>query len=228
MGVRDAVVAYARWAIGCAYSTIPSGGAEGESYNCSYLTFCAYAHAGLDIPGWQGAQNGRGSQSDWVRQHGHWTTDPERLEPGDLVFFGYYDEGRDMYVTSHVGISLGGWDMIDSVPNGGVQERTLYDSFVGGGWPMEDLPDMDGWKLIPARGTVEFDRAMRIRTAPSTDAPCLVDGNGNLIMYEAGETLNVDGFVLAGGYTWAHYVGGSGKDRFVALSGDVQFAKAVD
>lgn len=220
MGVREMIVAYARWAIGCSYDTTPSGGVEGESYNCSYLTTCAYAHAGLDIPHWQGHQNGNGSQSDLVRWHGHWVTDPAQLKPGDLVFF---SSSGDPYNTSHVGISLGGWQMIDSVPNGGVQQRELYGSFVGGGWPLEDCPDDDGWQLIPAKGTVEFDRTMRIRDYPSTQDGAIVG------TYEAGETLNVDGFVLHDGYTWAHYIGASsGKDRFVALSGDVQFAKAVD
>ena len=223
MGAREMIVAYAKWAIGCSYDTTPSGGVEGESYNCSYLTTCAYAHAGLDIPHWQGHQNGDGSQSDLVRRNGHWTTDPDELQPGDLVFF-----GSSPSYTTHVGISLGGTRIIDSVPNGGVQERYLYANFVGGGWPLPNLPDDEGWQLIPAKGTVQFDRTMNIRTAPSTDAPRLVDEDGNPITYEAGETLNVDGFVLANGYTWAHYIGGSGKDRFVALSGDVQFAKAVD
>lgn len=223
MGVREDIVAYCRDNIGCTYDYTPSGGVEGESYNCSFLSYCAYKAAGLDIPTWQGHQNGYGSQSDWVRWAGHWTDDPSELRAGDLVFF-----GTSPYYTTHVGISLGGYDMIDSVPNGGVQERTLYDSFVGGGWPLEDYPDDDGWQLIPAKGTVVFDRSMNIRTAPSTDAPRLVDEDGNPITYEAGESLNIDGFVLANGYTWAHYIGGSGKDRFVALSGDVQFAKAVD
>ena len=223
MGVRERIVAYCRDNIGASYDYTPSGGVEGKSYNCSFLTTCAYAHAGLTIPHWQGAQNGEGSQSDWVRWHGHWTTDPDELKPGDLVFFGYYDEERDMYITSHVGISLGGWQMIDSVPNAGVQQRELYGSFVGGGWPLEDYPEDEGWHLIPARGTVEFDRTMRIRDYPSTQDGAIVG------TYEAGETLNVDGFVLANGYTWAHYIGASsGKDRFVALSGDVQFAKAVE
>ena len=224
MGVRERIVAYCRDNIGASYDRTPSGGVEGESYNCSFLTTCAYAHAGLTIPHWQGHQNGNGSQSDWVRWHGHWVTDPAQLKPGDLVFF---SGSGDPYNTGHVGISLGGWQMIDSVPNGGVQQRELYGSFVGGGWPLEDYPD-DGWQLIPAKGTVQFDRTMNIRTAPSTDAPRLVDEDGNPITYEAGESLNIDGFVLAHGYTWAHYIGGSGKDRFVALSGDVQFAKAVD
>lgn len=225
MWVRERIVAYCRDNIGASYDRTPSGGVEGESYNCSFLTTCAYAAAGLDIPSWQGHQNGNGSQSDLVRWHGHWVTDPAQLKPGDLVFF---SSSGDPYNTSHVGISLGGWQMIDSVPNGGVQQRELYGSFVGGGWPLEDCPDDDGWQLIPAKGTVVFDRSMNIRTAPSTDAPRLVDGDGNPITYEAGESLNIDGFVLAHGYTWAHYIGGSGKDRFVALSGDVQFAKAVD
>lgn len=134
--MRDAIVGYARWAIGCSYDYTPSGGVEGKSYNCSYLSTCAYAHAGIDIPHWQGHQNGTGSQSDWVRWAGHWTTDPDDLLPCDLVFF-----GSSPYETWHVGISLGGWRMVDSVPNGGVQERTLYGSFVGGGWPLDDLPE---------------------------------------------------------------------------------------
>lgn len=137
MNTRDRIIRYAKGAIGCAYDRTPSGGVEGESYNCSYLTFCAYRFAGLEIPTWQGAQNGRGSQSDWVIWEGNWTTDPNDLQKGDLVFFGYYDDDLEYYVTSHVGISLGGTRMIDSVPNGGVQERELYDSFCGGGSPLD-------------------------------------------------------------------------------------------
>ena len=141
MGYRDKIVQYCKDNIGCSYNTIPSGGVEGESYNCSFLSTCAYAAAGLDIPSWQGAQNGRGSQTDWVRWAGHWTTNPDELKPGDLVFFGYYDDDDEIYVTGHVGISLGGNDMIDSVPNGGVQHRKLYGSFCGGGWPFKWLPE---------------------------------------------------------------------------------------
>lgn len=138
MSVRDEIVAYCRENVGCPYDWTPSGGVEGESYNCSYLTTCAYAAAGLEIPHWQGHQNGNGSQSDCVRETGHWTDDPDELLPGDLVFF---SSSGDPYNTGHVGVSLGGWRMIDSVPDGGVQERTLYGSFVGGGWPLEWLPE---------------------------------------------------------------------------------------
>jgi len=228
MGVREHIVAYCRDNIGASYDYTPSGGVEGESYNCSYLTTCAYAHAGLDIPHWQGAQNGSGSQSDWVRWNNHWTADPDELKPGDLVFFGYYDEERDMYITSHVGISLGGRDMIDSVPNGGVQERELYDSFVGGGWPFEEEPEgEEGWRMIPAKGTVRFKYGMFVRDYPST-----IDGNkvGNGIAYEAGETCNIDGIILNDGRVWGHYIGASSKaDRYVALTDEaLAFAEAVD
>ena len=136
MGTRDDIVAYARKQIGCAYSYVPSGGREWYSYNCSYLTTCAYRAAGLKVPTWQGHQNGDGSQSDWVRRAGHWTTHASELKPGDLVFF-----GSSPTYTTHVGISLGGNRMIDSVPDGGVQERRLYSSFVGGGWPLLELPE---------------------------------------------------------------------------------------
>ena len=142
MGVREDIVAYCQKVIGCEYDYTPSGGTEWSSdtgwgsYNCSYLSFCAYRSAGVRIPTWQGHQNGDGSQSDWVRWNGNWTTDPDELQAGDLVFF-----GSSPYYTTHVGVSLGGWRMIDSVPNGGVQERTLYGSFVGGGWPLDWYPD---------------------------------------------------------------------------------------
>ena len=136
MGVREDITSYCYDAIGCDYDYTPSSGYEGESYNCSFLTYCAYKSAGISIPYWQGHQNGEGSQSDWVRWNGNWTTNPDYLMPGDLVFF-----GSSPFYTTHVGVSLGGWWMIDSVPDGGVRKRTLYNSFVGGGWPMDWTPD---------------------------------------------------------------------------------------
>lgn len=219
MCVRDEIVAYCESVIGCEYDYTPSGGVEYQSYNCSYLSTCAYESAGLDIPTWQGHQNGDGSQSDWVRRNGHWTDDPDELEPGDLVFF-----GDSPYDTFHVGVSTGGWGMIDSVPNGGVQRRTLYDSFVGGGWPLPDLPEgggCGGRVMIQAKGAVKFDHSMNVRTAPSLNAEVVAT-------YGEGDTLNVDGVVLNEGYAWAHYIGASsGKDRYVALTGDFQFAQVV-
>lgn len=134
--LRDEIVSYCRSVIGCSYSTIPSGGTEYESYNCSFLTYCAYRAAGLEIPTWQGHQNGDGSQSDWVRDAGNWKWTADELEPADLVFF-----GSSPYDTYHVGIYVGDGMIIDSIPDGGVQERFLYETFVGGGWPFKIEPE---------------------------------------------------------------------------------------
>jgi cell wall-associated NlpC family hydrolase len=53
-----------------------------------------------------------------------------QLNFGDLVFYAY--GGR--VPTGHVGIYIGGGQIIDSIPNGGVSIRDVnYMSFVGGG-----------------------------------------------------------------------------------------------
>lgn len=204
--VRDRIVAYARSVIGCRYSYVPSGGVEGESYNCSFLTTCAYRHAGISIPRWQGHQNGDGSQSDWVWRSGHWTTDPAQLKPGDLVFF-----GSSRTYTTHVGISLGGRWMIDSVPSGGVQQRLLYGSFVGGGWPLAKLPASAEGSMSMAQ-TVEFTMRTNVRDKPSL--------KGTIVArYAKGDTVTLDSAKLAEGIVWGHYVGASSKkDRWVCIS----------
>ena len=206
MGVRDNIVAYCRRQLGCAYSYTPSGGVEGRSYNCSYLSTCAFKAAGLTIPGWQGHQNGDGSQSDWVWRSGHWTTNPAKLKPGDLVFF-----GTSRTNTTHVGVSLGGRWMIDSVPAGGVQQRLLYASFVGGGWPLDELPeDAEGMMLMSQ--TVEFTMRTNVRDKPSL--------KGTIVArYAAGDTVTLDAAKVADGIVWGHYVGASSKkDRWVCIS----------
>ena len=211
MGTREQIVSYAQRNIGCIYSTVPSGGREGYAYNCSYLTTCAYRAAGLTIPGWQGHQNGDGSQSDWVRRAGHWTTHASKLKAGDLVFFGTSPTN-----TTHVGISLGGNRMIDSVPNGGVQERRLYASFVGGGWPLDKLPGdspapetPEGGIAVSITRTLKHD--MNIRDKPSTSS--------NVVgTYPAGSSVRFDQIYVEGGYVWGSYVGqSSGKRRYISI-----------
>lgn len=234
MGIRERIVECAKEYLGVPYKSIYGGtGPDDGGFTCSGLTWRAYHDAGVEIPVCQGihsyytgSYNGWDTQAGWTLNHGHFTEDEDELEIGDLVF---YSPVWDMEQTGHVAIYVGDGMVIHA--NGApvsIDPISAGGNFVGGGWPLIELPDDSGPLLIPAKGTVVFDRSMNIRTAPSTDAPRLVDEDGNPITYEAGETLNVDGFVLANGYTWAHYVGHSGKDRFVALSGDVQFAKAVD
>ena len=217
MGKRETIVAYCRKQIGCAYSYTPSGGKEGSSYNCSYLSTCAYKAAGLTIPKWQGHQNGDGSQSDWVYRNGHWTTDPAKLKPGDLVFF-----GTKRTNTNHVGIvSKAGSTpyIIDSTPSRGVAERKLPVSagFVGGGWPLKSLPKEDAtvanYELIKVDKIVTVNPGgVNIRTEPSTKASIVG-------AYEGGAKVVIDRITFNGGLVWGSYVGlTSGKRRFIALA----------
>lgn len=216
MGVRDKIVAYCKRQIGCTYDYTPSGGVEGKSYNCSYLSTCAYKAAGLAIPSWQGHQNGSGSQSDWVRWHNHWTTDPAKLKAGDLVFF-----GTSAYDTNHVGIVSRAGNtpyIIDSTPSRGVVERKLPTSagFVGGGWPMSSYPtdSTDDTEVFAVTDTVTVKSdSLAVRTKPSTKTGTIVD------VYAKGDTIAIDGMVIGDdGYIWGSYTGASsGARRYVAL-----------
>lgn len=216
MGVREKIVAYCRKQIGCSYSYTPSGGKEGVSYNCSFLSTCAYKAAGLTVPRWQGHQNGDGSQSDWVYRHGHWTTEPAKLKPGDLVFF-----GSSRTNTGHVGIvSKAGSTpyIIDSTPSRGVAERKLPLSagFVGGGWPLKSLPKEDAtvanYELIKVDKIVTVRDGVNIREQPSTKASIVG-------AYERGAKVVIDRITFHDGLVWGSYVGlTSGKRRFIALA----------
>ena len=218
MGVRSQIVAYCRKQLGCAYSYTPSGGREGSSYNCSFLSTCAYKAAGLTIPKWQGHQNGDGSQSDWVYRNGHWVTDPAKLKPGDLVFF-----GTKRTNTTHVGVvSKAGStpSIIDSTPSRGVAERKLPLSagFVGGGWPLKSLPADDAtvqdFELLKVSviATIKGE-TVNIRTAPSTKTG-RVTGT-----YQRGQKVVFDRVTFHEGRLWGSYVGlTSGQRRYVAMA----------
>lgn len=227
MGVRSNIVAYCRKQLGCAYSYTPSGGKEGSSYNCSYLSTCAYKAAGLTIPKWQGHQNGDGSQSDWVYRNGHWTSDPSKLKPGDLVFF-----GSSRTNTGHVGVvSKAGSTpyIIDSTPSRGVAERKLPISagFVGGGWPMKSLPADEPTtetdtttEVFKVASKVTFKANSRVYKKPVV----AVDNRAGYT-YKKGETVVLDGLLVNGGYVWGTYIGAStGARRYVIIGNSTRLA----
>lgn len=65
--------------------------------------------------------------------------------------------------------------------------------------------------IIPRTYKVNVD-VLNVRSAPSTSAPVVAQ-------YHYGQTVNLsEGGVIADGYIWAHYVGGSGATRYVALA----------
>ena len=65
--------------------------------------------------------------------------------------------------------------------------------------------------IIPRTYKVNVD-TLNVRSAPSTSAQVVAQ-------YHYGQTVNLaEGGVVADGYIWAHYLGGSGATRYVALA----------
>lgn len=65
--------------------------------------------------------------------------------------------------------------------------------------------------IIPRTYKVNVD-ILNVRSAPSTSAQVVAQ-------YHYGQTVNLsEGGTVADGYIWAHYVGGSGATRYVALA----------
>lgn len=72
-------------------------------------------------------------------------------------------------------------------------------------------PNNNNATIIPRTYKVNVD-VLNVRSAPSTSAQVVAQ-------YHYGQTVNLaEGGVIADGYIWAHYVGGSGVTRYVALA----------
>ncbi len=115
-GTHDSSVVSAAYSlIGTPYGTL----------DCSGLTSAAYAACGYSLYHQSGVQyNTVAGKGNLVGADG--------LVAGDLVF---YSRGGSIY---HVGLYIGDGYIIDSIPSGGVQVRSLYfcDGFCGGGSPL--------------------------------------------------------------------------------------------
>ncbi|MFE5690752.1 C40 family peptidase [Streptomyces sp. NPDC056512] len=102
----------------------PSGksGAGIKGFDCSGLTTYAFARAGIQLPRTAAAQAGQGRRIPASAGQG-------ALRPGDLVFFGYAP-GRDSTIY-HVGIYLGGGQMINAARPGTLVRRDPVDAMDG-------------------------------------------------------------------------------------------------
>lgn len=131
-GLAD-VVMEAEQYIGCPYNWNGSY-ADGASFNCSGLVWWVFEKCGYSVPHAQcdpGSQAPNRGMIDKVYANcGGSLRQQAGLQPGDVVFFSASDGSRE---SGHVGIYIGGGQMIDSIPSGGVQKRALYGSFIGGG-----------------------------------------------------------------------------------------------
>ena len=126
----SAAIQYALSQQGVSYSW--GGNAiEGVEFDCSGLVWWAFSRAGISIPRGQRLSNGRGnSMIGWCLDSGGWTTSQANLQAGDLMFW-----GSSVDSTGHVGLCIGGGQMIHSNWNG-VEVTSVYynsGSFVGGG-----------------------------------------------------------------------------------------------
>jgi cell wall-associated NlpC family hydrolase len=114
----------AQAAVSAAYSVIGTryvwGGASPSGFDCSGLTMWSWAHGGASLPHSSSAQYAATPR-----------VDRGGLQPGDLVFF--YSP------IHHVGLYVGGGNMIDAAhsgPGGEVEVRPVnWGSYVGAGRP---------------------------------------------------------------------------------------------
>ena len=75
----------------------------------------------------------------------------------------------------------------------------------------ETAPTGNNVTIIPRTYKVNVD-TLNVRSAPSTSAQVVAQ-------YHYGQTVNLsEGGTIADGYIWAHYLGGSGATRYVALA----------
>ncbi|MBA3490287.1 MAG: C40 family peptidase [Longispora sp.] len=102
-------IAYARAQLGKSYVY---GAAGPNSFDCSGLTMRAWGAAGVNIGGHQ-------THSQWGATS---RVDRSQLQPGDLVFF---------YGRGHVGLYIGGNQVIHAPTSGDVVKITSLDSFGG-------------------------------------------------------------------------------------------------
>ncbi|SNX88494.1 NlpC/P60 family protein [Streptomyces sp. TLI_55] len=102
----------------------PSGksGAAIKGFDCSGLTTYAYARAGIRLPRTAAAQAGVGKRIPARLGTG-------ALEAGDLVFYAYAP-GRDSTIY-HVGIYLGGGQMVNAARPGTVVRQDAVDAMSG-------------------------------------------------------------------------------------------------
>lgn len=116
-GVGSDVVKLALTRLGDPYSQILAG--QDNYTDCSYLVQWCYKQVGIDLP------RTAAEQAQFCVQH-NLTVSKDNLEPGDLVFWSFEENGRYMNIT-HVGIYAGNGKVIDaSSTRDAVMYRDLY------------------------------------------------------------------------------------------------------
>ena len=118
------------WSVGGGILNGRCYGATTVGFDCSGLTLYAYAQAGVGLP--------RVAQDQYDKAPVKYSAAQglSVLQPGDLVFFAYDPSSPDEYYGNihHVGIYIGGGQMIDSPTTGAFlrEEPVWMDQYAGG------------------------------------------------------------------------------------------------
>lgn len=145
-GVGDKVISAGKKYLGTPYE-YGSTRSNKKTMDCSELTMWAYLE-GADIDMGRG---GARSQANYVKSHGHYTTDINKLKKGDLVFFMAYKGWKESDYNkidvpkqsiTHVAIYMGDDKLLNtfSKESGGVKITDFKDThweyrFIMGGRP---------------------------------------------------------------------------------------------
>ncbi|HEX2057821.1 MAG TPA: C40 family peptidase [Actinomycetota bacterium] len=118
---RNHVEARARAQVGAPYSY---GGTSPRGFDCSGFTRWVFAQHGAQLPHSSYEQWDMGARRGFKRVYKR-----ANLKEGDLVF-----HKTTSARVGHAGIYVGGGKFISSTSSGGVQVRSLYDSYWGPRW----------------------------------------------------------------------------------------------
>lgn len=118
---RDHVETRARHLIGSPYSY---GGTSPRGFDCSGFTRYVFAGHGASLPHSSQAQFDMGAREGFKRVYKR-----ENLKEGDLVF-----HKTTSARVGHAGIYVGDGKFVSATSSGGVQVRSLYDSYWGPRW----------------------------------------------------------------------------------------------
>lgn len=118
---RDHVEARARGQVGAPYSY---GGTSPRGFDCSGFTRWVFARHGATLPHSSYEQFEMGRRDGYKRVYKR-----ENLKEGDLVF-----HKTTSARVGHAGIYVGDGKFVSATSSGGVQVRSLYDSYWGPRW----------------------------------------------------------------------------------------------